>query len=321
MFMLAGLLSLLAAGIAVEVSGILEQPENDDEDARAAAGGVTDEGPENTIEGTPLEDILVATDQADAISGGEGDDQIGGYESADAISGGDGRDDLHGQDGDDTLMGDAGNDILHGEAGDDSLDGGAGDDVLSGYEGDDTLDGGDGNDSLIGGGGADMLAGGDGNDALQGALGDDTLIGGAGQDTLMGGDGNDLLDGRVAGDRDPDSDGRDFLNGGVGDDTIIAGHDDWAEGGEGSDVFQLPDWLGEDDGPAVIADYNPEEDRLVMLYDPATHPDPEVTVEPDPVLADAMHILIGGTVVAHVLGAPGLTAADVELMAEQAGAA
>ena len=137
----------------------------------------------------------------------------------------------------------------------------------------------------------------------------------------MGGDGNDLLDGRAPEGGAPDTDGRDFLNGGKGDDTIIAGHDDWAEGGDGADTFQLSDWLGEDDGPAVIADYNPEEDRLVMLYDPVAHPDPMVTVEPDPALADAMHILIDGAVVAHVLGAAGLTAADVELMAETAGAA
>ncbi|MGB3315448.1 MAG: calcium-binding protein, partial [Albidovulum sp.] len=125
----------------------------------------------------------------------------------------------------------------------------------------------------------------------------------------------------VPGEGDPDTDGRDFLNGGEGDDTLIAGLDDWLEGGEGADVFQLSDWLGEDDGPAVIADYNPDEDRLVLLYDPVAHPDPEVTVEPDPALADAMQILIDGKVVAHVLGTSGLTPGDVELMAEQAGAA
>lgn len=313
MLMLASLFGILMVGAAVDFTGVLKSGEGDDDAPPAPGGG---DLPENTIEGTPLADIIVGGAEAEAISGDGGDDQIGGYQGADTLDGGTGADDLHGMDGDDTIVGGAGNDTLHGEDGGDRLEGGAGDDLLAGYEGDDTLSGGAGKDALIGGGGADRLDGGAGDDALEGMLGDDTLTGGAGQDTLMGGDGNDVLDGRVPGDGSPDTDGRDFLNGGRGDDTILVGRDDWADGGEGADGFVLSDWLAEAEGSATIGDYDPAEDQLVIVYDPTGHPDPVVAVEPDEGTEGAIHILLDGAIIARVLDNPDLTAADITLIAQ-----
>ena len=178
------------------------------------------------------------------------------------------------------------------------------------------LRGGDGDDSMIGGGGADQLSGVAGNDALQGGEGNDILIGGMGQDTLMGGAGDDRLDGSALDRTGADADGRDYLNGGTGNDTLILGQDDWATGGEGADSFVLSDWLAESTGEQTVEDYDAGTDQLVIVFDPLAHPDPEVTVEPDPSTEGAVHVLFDGTVIARVLDCPDLTPDQIELVAE-----
>ncbi len=128
-----------------------------------------------------LDDIILATGDADTIFGGE-------------VSGA----------GDDWLRGDGGNDVLYGGNDNDTLYGGFGNDELDGGDGNDILYGGDGNDALNGRAGNDLVYGGDGDDALEGGPGNDSLFGGAGNDTfhaysntgtIDGGAGSDTLNG------------------------------------------------------------------------------------------------------------------------------
>ena len=144
---------------------------------------------------------------------------------------------LTGTEGDDLLRGGLGNDTLQGLGGDDALDGGGGTNTLEGGAGNDvyragTADSiieaaGAGHDTvlarqdvtlpdnvedllladaaalagvgnaqanlIIGNGGANSLSGGGGNDTLRGEAGPDTLLGEGGDDLLVGGLGNDSL--------------------------------------------------------------------------------------------------------------------------------
>lgn len=80
-----------------------------------------------------------ATNQADNINGGAGDDAISGLQGNDTIYGGVGNDTLNGDQGGDSIFGGSGNDTLNGGNGNDTLTGGAGDDQLTGGNGDDTF--------------------------------------------------------------------------------------------------------------------------------------------------------------------------------------
>jgi hypothetical protein len=107
------------------------------------------------------------------ITGDANNNKKLGTEQADTISG---------LDGNDTLLGMGGNDSLLGGNGLDALDGGAGQDTLLGGSGNDSLNGGSGNDQLKGENGNDTLLGGSGGDTLDGGVGDDSLSGGGGND-------------------------------------------------------------------------------------------------------------------------------------------
>jgi Ca2+-binding RTX toxin-like protein len=72
-------------------------------------------------------------------TGSPGDDVLRGSGDADSLSGGAGRDLLIGADGNDRIDGGEGQDTLYGEGGDDDLRGGAGDDLLVGGVGRDTF--------------------------------------------------------------------------------------------------------------------------------------------------------------------------------------
>lgn len=78
-----------------------------------------------------------------------------GSDQANALSGGDGKDFLFGMGGDDVLKGGSDDDYLEGAAGNDKLHGEGGSDTLWGGQGDDLLEGGAGNDQLKGGTGSD----------------------------------------------------------------------------------------------------------------------------------------------------------------------
>lgn len=263
-----------------------------------------------TLTGGAHDDILTGNGGDDRIVGNGGNDLLGGRTGDDWISGGAGQDWIHGGEGADTLLGGGGADELKGEDGNDLLTGGAGNDSLAGGEGSDRLLAGTGDDTLVGGDGADTLFGGGGSDALQGGQGADRVQGGRGSDEVDGNDGNDTLWGSG-----PDHDDHtvDFLNGGRGDDFLFLGAGDYGAGGEGADSFALTD-IAPGDPLTQITDFDPAADRLLVLYDPGHHTDPEVSVLTEEGSPDAT-VLLDGVPVAQVMGGAGLQPSDVMLRA------
>ena len=161
------------------------------------------------------------------VKGGAGDDTITGSPLDNVLDGGAGIDTISGGLGNDTLRGGDGNDVLHGDAGDDIFDEGAaanGNDTIVGGAGSDKVDysartadlvvvmdgvtasGDTGNteadtiatdvENLIGGTGADSLTGNALDNQLEGGSGTaiDTIFGLAGDDLIDGGAGADVID-------------------------------------------------------------------------------------------------------------------------------
>lgn len=309
MFGLLGLLGALVAGLSLDA--MMQEPssEEDADDASEAEdqawgvstefmeapeqhetsdhGGTEPDGqpksddlpdpadPDLVLSGSSESDLLEGGSGHDQISAGAGNDFLEGNAGEDSLSGGTGDDHasggagadwLAGGDGDDSLRGDEGNDVLTGEAGNDDLAGGEGDDRVSAGEGDDSAMGGTGDDWLVGGAGADTLLGGEGGDIVLGGDGADEVDGGAGNDTLWGSSGGE------------DDGSTDFVNGGEGDDALHLGAGDYGNGGAGADNFALQDFAP-GSTPVQISDFDPAEDRLVVMYDAALHPDPQLTLQ------------------------------------------
>jgi len=129
------------------------------------------------------------------------------------------------------------------------------------------------NDAITGSDGSDTITGGLGNDAIFGNDGNDSLTGGAGHDLILGGAGNDRIDGIV----DEAAGGSaDDLSGDEGDDTIIAGVGDTVFAGSGADLIIAAPLLQQAGTAAHILDFDPQEDRIELLYDPTTNPDPSL---------------------------------------------
>ncbi len=114
------------------------------------------------IVGTPGDDVLRGTEQADRISAFAGNDAVYARGGADDIRAG------------------AGNDGIRAADGSDLAYGGRGDDVVAGGDGNDRLYGGSDADQVLGGNGDDRAAGNKGSDVVQGGDGDDSLFGGLG---------------------------------------------------------------------------------------------------------------------------------------------
>jgi len=189
------------------------------------AGGAGDD----LLDGGGGNDTIAGGAGADQLAGGEGDDTVSGDADSDQLDGGGGNDAMSGADGNDAVAGGSGDDQLRGDAGDDQLTGEEGTDTVQGGLGNDGLDGGLGNDTSSGGDGDDTLEGADGHDALSGDAGDDTLNAGPAGAALAGGDGNDLLQG---------STGPDVADGGTGNDTLSGEEGpDALRGGDGEDVL------------------------------------------------------------------------------------
>lgn len=210
------------------------------------------------------------------------------------------------------LAEDAG-DSLRGSGTGDTLIGGVGDDTLVGGGGDVTLIAGGGSNHLLGGEGNDWLIGGAGDDTLEGGWGNDLLISGGGANVLMGGAGDDTLVGVHLDALAHDISGPSFLNGGAGSDLLIAGQGDMLHGGEDADIFALGDWLAGAE-PATILDYTATEDQITLHYDPERLSTPEVTVTQSMAEPGTAEIRLDGQIVAYVVNAPDLTAADVALV-------
>ncbi|HEY9848333.1 MAG TPA: CHRD domain-containing protein [Leptolyngbyaceae cyanobacterium] len=199
--------------------------------------GIFDIGTENNdnLIGAEGDDTLFGRGGNDLISGNNGDDLINGNQGSDTIDGGIGNDSLFGGQGDDFLFGKSGNDVMFANIGNDSLSGGEGDDLMNGNQGNDTIDGNAGNDIIYGG------------------QEDDLLIGSLGSDYLSGDKGNDILSGVDGSAASPGQNEVDIL-----------------VGGEGADRFNLANnlqfyYVGDgNNGYAVIADFNPNEDRIQL---------------------------------------------------------
>ncbi len=276
------------------------EPDPQDSDSASKPGGSAGT---DFLSGGAEDDLLVALD---------GDDDLKGYGGADSLFGGEGRDMLRGDEGADQLSGGGGDDTLHGGDGDDTLWGGEGDDLLAGQMGDDLMQGGAGADTMHGGDGRDTLYGQDGADVLTGEDGADVLIGGGGADDVAGGAGDDVLTGdfSLAGEDDGTAD---TINGQDGNDVIHLGAGDYGAGQAGEDSFVLQG-AASGQPPAVITDFTPGEDSLVVTYDPLAQTAPVVTVASDSATGHAT-LPLDGVPMATILGAAGLDPAQIEVRA------
>lgn len=188
-----------------------------------------------------------------------GDDTMTGTPFDDLFGGLAGHDNLFGGAGADTLAGGDGNDHLYGQSpnggtdGADHIVGGAGADYIQGNAGNDSLDGGDGSDRIQGGQGDDVILGGTANDTVNGNLGNDNIFGEDGNDSLRGGQGNDSISGGA---------GNDILSGDLGGDRLT--------GGSGSDIFVFSGAGSSVASPDVIVDFTHDVDRISLGLIPAT---------------------------------------------------
>lgn len=130
------------------------------------------------------------------VNANDGDDQLYSNNTAGVANvtlNGDRGDDAIDADAN-AITGGAGNDTITGRGFvDRNIEGGSGDDVLTGGSGVDNIDGGSGDDVLVGGAGDDSLTDLQGNNSFDGGAGDDELIAGAGDDSFVLEDGNDQI--------------------------------------------------------------------------------------------------------------------------------
>ena len=198
-----------------------------------------DEIDSTTIEGTPLNDLIILGSKTAVAYGFDGDDFFQGTASRNYYWPGAGNDTVEAGSGSDTI--DARLDAPASNR--DSFYGQDGDDFIFGGEGKEFIDGGDGNDFVDGGGGNDVIRGGIGNDTLVksgggifnilGEVGDDkVIVSGGGSGTVDGGAGSDQID---LSDLDSFA-----LHAGSGKDLITIkniAHYSYVELGEGDDQF------------------------------------------------------------------------------------
>ena len=190
----------------------------------------------NKITGTPGNDTIDGTVNADQIHALAGNDSVRGLAGDDTINGDAGQDSLFGNNGSDVINGGDGNDTLWGQADNDSVNGGSGRDRVLGNNGNDSLSGGNGVDTLFGGEGNDLVFGDAGNDQVIGNAGDDSLFGGADNDILFGYAGADELFGEAGNDVLWGQAGNDFVSGGAGTDVLYGNNgNDVLVGGDGTD--------------------------------------------------------------------------------------
>lgn len=93
---------------------------------------------------------------------------------------------------------------------------------------------------------------------------------------------------------------------------MVLGSGDHAHGDDGEDDFILHDWLTEG-GVAHVSDYDAALDKLVVVYDPAAHPDPILSIEVSPDGSEST-LLLDGAPVATVRGDI-VDLADIDLQA------
>jgi Ca2+-binding RTX toxin-like protein len=177
--------------------------------------------------------VFAAVALAQVINGTPGNDNLRGTPQADQIDAQTGNDRVAARAGDDTVQAGPGFDLVLA---------GRGNDNVSGGDGNDRLAGGRGNDTVGGDAGDDRVFGGSGDDSLAGDAGDDTIFANLGVDTELGGDGNDQLWALARRDRHGRFDTQgDTLHGGKGNDTFRTrdGEADRIDCGPGDDTALL----------------------------------------------------------------------------------
>ncbi|ERT06544.1 hemolysin-type calcium-binding repeat family protein [Lyngbya aestuarii BL J] len=194
------------------------------------------------INGTPGNDNLLGTSEADVIFALTGDDIISGLGGGDSLFGFRGNDTINGNEGNDTLFGNQNLDLLIGDSGEDWLFGGKEADII---------EDGEGEDQLFGNLGDDLLRGGAGNDQRYGGKDNDTVIGGTGNDQVFGDRGNDILWGVDVDAVNPGIDEIDILTGGLEQDIFVLG--------DQSRLYYIGS--GNNDF-ALITDFNVIEDQI-----------------------------------------------------------
>lgn len=241
---------------------LLGVDDRDDDDDPGLPGGLPPDGVQ--IEGTGLDDVLMAGPDGDTLYGFDGNDRLIGGDGDDRIFAGNDDDTLDGRGGNDVLGGGAGADLLIAQAGTDTLFGGTGADLF-------VLEGGAG--FANGGPGADRFEATVGTWEVRGGLGDDVIMvdgaqgsfyGGIGEDriaghgvTLAGGIGDDLIVAYGS----PDGQATTIIDAGVGDDMIfvdVAGTQ--VTTGEGADEVCLTT-------SSTVTDFDTTQDRLTIEID------------------------------------------------------
>jgi CSLREA domain-containing protein/uncharacterized repeat protein (TIGR01451 family) len=234
---------------------IVRGPGNDTINGTPGNDVIFDSGGSNSIDGKAGNDTICTGSGNDKIDGGSGDDVVVDAGGSNTINGADGNDRITSGAGTDKLDGGAGNDYLEDRGGDNTVNGAAGVDVLLAGSGNDKINAGDGADTVVdaggtntvsGAAGADVITTGAGNDTVDGGAGADTINGGGGRnavdgsegdDTIITGSGSDTIDGGAGNDFIDAGAGNDTLKGAAGDDTLKAGAgDDTVDGGAGNDV-------------------------------------------------------------------------------------
>ncbi|GAA6187460.1 Hint domain-containing protein [Litorivita sp. NS0012-18] len=223
-------------------------------------------------------DSLTGNDGGDTLSGGAGSDTLDGGTGDDSLTGGAGADTLIGGAGSDTLSGGGGGDVIMGGTDADSMYGAGGSDTFAIEDsfGDDYIDGGepepdvdildfsalstgidltatDGESGTATDGVSTLtfdeiegLVLSDFDDTVDGTLNFDnwSVDAGAGDDSITLGDGDDTITAGAGNDTMIGGEGADEYYGGLGDDEIYLAGGDYAEGGDGDDLFILSDLAG-----------------------------------------------------------------------------
>ena len=145
---------------------------------------------------TPSEITSIASAIVNVNGSSYNDTIIGSSSDANALSGGAGEDSIMAGDGNNALSGGDGNDYIDAGNGNNTISGGAGDDYIATGSGNNYISGGNGDDSITTGSGADIIDTGAGNDTVHAGGGSDAIFVGAdltASDTLDGGGGYDVL--------------------------------------------------------------------------------------------------------------------------------
>jgi Ca2+-binding RTX toxin-like protein len=194
-------------------------------------------------QGDDTNETIVGTPNNDLLRGGGGDDNIDGIPGDDCLFGDAGNDQLTGADGTDQIFAGAGADKATGDAGNDDIDGGTDADDLNGNAGNDRAIGRGANDRVKGGPGKDRVQGSGGKDRVNGDGGKDTVRGGTHGDRVFGGPGNDKVQSQGGNDRVDGGDGRDNIRAGGGNDKVNSadGFPDTVKCGLGFDKATVDD--------------------------------------------------------------------------------